>query len=297
MKRIFYSNVNYSCNSNCIFCYSHNTIHNGKRNREISCSALSEYWQRNELSPKDSVIINGGEPLLHEEISAIIASLLKTGCEILLYTNGRLASRLNILGFNSNIRFIVPIHGFRELHDEITGVSGSYDETIDGLHHLADGNCLVDIKIILNHKMVSDPAIFDMTMNSLNNVPFNNTVHITTMADTIVSAKNKCPSVTRDQSSEYTKKAVEHFIGKYRIKLYDTCVRETAAYWDPLTIKPFDEPVIVFFKDENIEKVVDLHPDGMKCRLSCPQRRFCKSAVCEYTVLELEQQKIRITTE
>ena len=297
MKRIFYSNVNYTCNSNCVFCYSHNTIHNAARNREITHSALVEYWHRKELSCRDCVIVNGGEPLLHEEIDKILASLLQIGCEILVYTNGRLASSLNTAGFNSHIRFIVPIHGFEELHDEITGVKGSYAETVNGLHHLAAGDCLVDIKLILNHKMISTPFNFDRTMKSLEDVPFNNALHITKMADTIVAQKNGCTPVSLEESSKYTKIAVENFMGRHKIKVYDTCVRDIAGLLDSSDIIPFNETVEVFFKDEKSEKPIDLHPSKLKCKASCPQHLFCKSAVCEYTVLEINQHQVRITTE
>ena len=36
IKRIFYTNITYGCNSNCVFCYSHNTKHIKDTYNEVS---------------------------------------------------------------------------------------------------------------------------------------------------------------------------------------------------------------------------------------------------------------------
>lgn len=90
MKRIFYFNITYGCNSKCIYCYSHNTQHISKTFNEMSANDFFEYLAEFKIGHDDRVIINGGEPFLHSEIDSILRGLLIYDCEVLIYTNGRL---------------------------------------------------------------------------------------------------------------------------------------------------------------------------------------------------------------
>ena len=72
IKRIFYTNITYGCNSNCVFCYSHNTKHIKDTYNEVSKESLVEYWNRMCVTKNDRIIINGGEPLLHTEFKDIL---------------------------------------------------------------------------------------------------------------------------------------------------------------------------------------------------------------------------------
>lgn len=297
MKRIFYSNINYSCNSNCIFCYSHNTIHTGKPHKEIACQKLSEYWTRFKVDSFDRVIINGGEPLLHQEITEIFNVLTQLGCETLVYTNGRLASLLQPEFIDvPTFRFIIPVHGYRELHDEITGVLGSYDQMLTGIQNLMNKQCKVDLKIILNSKMVEDERSFNETFTSLQKIPFNNAIHITKMAETIVSKKNRFSGVDNLNASFYTEKLVKFFISKGIVKIFDTCVKDISKHINT-PLAAFKEPLEVFFKDCANEKKIELTPPIMDCWHRCSSREFCRSAVSEYTVLEISNNQIRINLE
>lgn len=296
MKRIFYSNITYGCNSNCIFCYSHNTRHGEKNYNEISLSSLMEYWIRKGLSENDRVIINGGEPLLHSEIQEIIELLNNFGCEVLIYTNGRLLPYLNLEKIDRRYRFIIPIHGCEELHDNITKVNGSYYEAITGLQYLLRGNCKVDIKIILNNSMIVSEENFQKTLSSLEKVPLNNAVHITKMADTVVSLKNGCPTISEKMSSMYTKRLFDYYNGKYEVKIFDTCVADILMY-EKRTIKPLTDEIKVYFKDAQQESEVILQKPVWKCMDKCPFRNYCKSAVEEYKVLTIKDDMLYIGLE
>ncbi len=184
MKRIFYFNITYGCNSNCVFCYSHYN--------EISFGDFFDYLEQQQLAPDDRVIINGGEPFLHTEIDLILSELAGYDCEVLVYTNGRLLARHDLSALSKKYRFVVPIHGYETIHDFITGVNGSYQETLNGLRSLIETTkCLVDIKIIINNTMLSEDYTGKILIGSLSKVRFNHAVHITKMADTIVSKKKR----------------------------------------------------------------------------------------------------------
>lgn len=296
MKRIFYSNITYGCNSNCTFCYSHNTKHNGRSYNEIPLTSLLEYWNHNKLSKTDRVIINGGEPMLHSEIQDILEALEPYECEVLVYSNGRLLPQLNIENFNENYRFIIPIHGYERLHNKITKIDGSYKETIKGLNYLVSGNCKVDIKIIMNYEMISKEEQFKRTLDSLENIPFNNAVHITKMADTIISTRNNCKSVSQDLSYIYTKKLYDFYCEKCDIKIFDTCVRALLVD-ENIHVQPFNDNIYVYFKDINQESEVVLEKPYMECMKKCPVSELCQSAVGEYKVLEFKKNKIYIGLE
>lgn len=75
VKRIFYTNITYGCNSICLFCYSHNTKHSKVSHNEISKKQLVDYWNNMKVCSDDRVIINGGEPFIHSEIEDILLLL------------------------------------------------------------------------------------------------------------------------------------------------------------------------------------------------------------------------------
>lgn len=295
-KRIFYSNITYGCNSSCIFCYSHNTKHTKDSYNEISKDALVEYWDRMRVSQKDRIIINGGEPLLHTEFRDILVAAQSYGCEVLIYTNGRLLNCIDTYILNSNYRFVIPIHGHEELHDRITRVPGSFCEMMDGVKFLAQSDALVDVKVIINSQMASFREEFLKTLASLGQLPKLNAIHITKMADTVVSKINKCQSVTSEMSSRCTKELFDFFKDKCIVKIFDTCIREVALYY-PVHEDELGQEIHVFFKDAQHEFDVDLEKPYLSCMDECEYKDICQSAVGEYTVLEIKDGRFYVGLE
>lgn len=285
-KRIFYANITYGCNSSCIFCYSHNTKHSKYTYSEVSKDALVEYWNKIEVSHKDRIIINGGEPLLHTEFNDIIEATCEYGCEVLIYTNGRLLKKLDMSMLTSNFRFVIPIHGHEALHDSITRVPGSYQEMMAGIVNLSKSNALVDVKVIINNQMVENQSDYQKTVDSLQSLPELNAVHITKMADTIVSKRNNCPSVTSEMSSRVTSNLFDLFKEKCVVKLFDTCIKEIAMN-TTIKVSGLAPKIQVFFKDAQHEFNVGLDKPYLSCMDECRYKDICQSAVGEYTVLEL----------
>lgn len=293
MKRIFYFNITYGCNSNCIFCYSHNTHHNSRSYNEISSADFFDYLDAQHVKAGDRIIVNGGEPFLHTEIENILSGLVAYGCEVLIYTNGRTLSQYDMSYLTKRFRFIIPIHGYEIIHENITGVKGSYRETLMGLNKLAhETDCLVDIKMIINNLMISEDYEGSLLIRSLGDVIFNNAVHITKMADTIVSKKNKCETVSNDDAAYYTKLLFEYFKKSERkIKIFDTCIKDIVfePYVDYIKYK---ENVRVYFKDRNQYRELDLSRNFTKCMEKCLCLDKCMSAFNEYKVLEYFKGKI-----
>lgn len=293
-KRIFYFNITYSCNSNCVFCYSHNTWHNSRSHNEIEKEELFVYLNKHNVDENDRVIINGGEPLLHKEIEAILLGLISYNCEVLVYTNGRLLVNYDFSMLTDKFRFVIPIHGYETVHDKITGVQGSYRKTIQGLEYLVKNSiCKVDVKLILNNEIIAhDPEGLKTIEGFERNVVFNNAIHLTKMADTIISSRNNCEPISNDTAAYYLKIFYEYFKKQnVLIKIFDTCVYSLNDIRDR-EIVPIQKEITVYFKDKNIFKILELTRTYQGCMDNCPYCDKCKSAVDEYTVLEIQNNNI-----
>ena len=287
-KRVFYFNITYSCNNICVFCYSHNTKLGIKPHNEISISAFREYLERNLVNSGDRVILNGGEPLLHSHINEMFGILQSIGCEVVVFTNGRLLNCINYGILNEKFRFVVPIHGFESLHDEITRVKGSYTETVMAMKCLTESSngSLVDLKIILNSGMIENDKSFEKCLQTFSEIPFNNAVHITKMADTLISRKNGCISLSNQIVSDYTRIVLEYFLEYNRpVKVYDTCMK--AVNWlEQSKVKKYCHSIEMKGKDFSKEEDIKLYSGSHDCYEECSNREFCLSSVTEYKVME-----------
>lgn len=260
---------------------------------EMPLELFIAYLEQKHVSHNDRVIINGGEPLLHTEFMRLLASLKKYNCEVLIYTNGRLLSNIDLTLLDSNFRFIVPVHGDKTLHDSITGIKGSYDETLLGMNSFNTSvQCKLDLKVILHNRMIENEERFKIILESYSNVYFNNAVHLTKMADTLVSKNNNCVSMTNEATSHYMKIMFEYFAKKnFIIKIFDTCVKDF-DWVKSYTFEKFHDNIEVYFKDYNQGRQIILEKPKLDCSKDCSMREYCMSAVGEYTVLEFNKNKL-----
>ena len=293
-KRIFYFNITYGCNNNCIFCYSHNTRHDSKIYNELKLDSFKEYLKKNAVTSDDRIILNGGEPLMYSKFKDMLAILKKIGCETVVFTNGRLLDSIDLYTLNNKFRFVVPIHGDEKLHDKITKVKGSYRETILAMKKFNDSDikCRLDLKIILNQGMIESKDIFDKILNSLDNIYFNDSVHITKMADTIVSEKNNCLSMDDNNTvSYYTNLLFNHFSRKnYNIKLFDTCIKDINMS-KCSNFNRLQYSVDINGKDYAHEEIIETYRNLSECANNCEKADYCLSSVFDYKVLEFSKGK------
>lgn len=133
MKRIFYYNIDYFCNNNCLFCFSVST---GKGKGIVPLEQIKKdisFWNMNK---NDLIVLNGGEPTLHPDFYNIIEYIMnKTESFISIYTNGTIINTKRIPN-TERIKIIIPIHGNAEVHDLITQNPGSYQSTLKTLHEM-----------------------------------------------------------------------------------------------------------------------------------------------------------------
>lgn len=130
MNRILYFNIDYRCNNACVFCFSHN-VGNGRA--DIQFDSFKKILEEIKADNRDLIIINGGEPTIHPQFSNFVSYIGEQCLPCRIYSNGtRINSDTYPTAFD-NIRFIIPIHGEKEVHDFITGRNGAFNDTLASL--------------------------------------------------------------------------------------------------------------------------------------------------------------------
>lgn len=131
------------CNNNCVMCTNTESIR--KSNSFDYNSVISFLEKKNKKSGylmPESIGLTGGEPTMAPHFFDLLKYIQKrfNKSKINLLTNGRILSydkfRKKCLAFKK-ISFIIPLHGYNEIiHDKITQVPGSFQQTIKGLTKL-----------------------------------------------------------------------------------------------------------------------------------------------------------------
>lgn len=291
-KRIFYFNINYDCNNKCIFCYSHNTLDSIINKNILTFTEFRNFLRKNNVTKLDRIILNGGEPLLHKEINLYLEFLSELGIETLIFTNGRRIKFLNPINLKSNFRFIVPIHGSKSIHELITCVPNSLEETIESLYWIKKNaeDCKVDIKIILNSQTIQENNFLE-SLKIWKNLPFNNALHITKMADTKISIKNGISSLPLDEVAEYSLKLYNVFKNRNTVKIYSSCLKDF-YFLRSYAVEKYKINLEMYYKDSFTERIIPLKKQNLECNSNCDLSDFCLSEVFEYKVLEFSKNKI-----
>lgn len=144
------------CNNNCIMCPDSLKVRT--ENKNIPISILKKYI---ELIHKEVkfLCITGGEPtLLKEDFIEVIRYLRETlsGTEYLLLTNGRMFYNKRfveafVINAPENLITAIPIHGhYPELHDNISGVKGSFIQSLYGVKNLYELGGKIEIRVVIN---------------------------------------------------------------------------------------------------------------------------------------------------
>jgi len=118
-------------------------------------SFLADFFNHNS---EGTVVLTGGEPLLHPDIDIIIEELLSLGLRIRLFTNGALlaAGRLSQEMLACLDLVQLSLDGFtEEVNDHIRGV-GAFDATIEALAVCEKANVPVRISCVLCKQNIED---------------------------------------------------------------------------------------------------------------------------------------------
>lgn len=148
--------VTEQCDNNCTFCSQ--PPRDVPDYYDLALAALSEF------DGSDVIGISGGEPTIHwEKFVRLLSSESAKGRPFHVLTHGRVMSRedrvseLQARGIIDSVLFGIPVHGASaKTHDSVTGVNGSWNETIQGLINLRHIDAALEIRIIITEQILDE---------------------------------------------------------------------------------------------------------------------------------------------
>ena len=179
-----YIAMNYKCNHNCICCplSTFDRLHS-KLDYEILKKQIVDIIAEN--GGNGHFTISGGEPTIDNNFIDLISYLAKLGLDVSVLSNASSCEDkdfvkriIDAFGENydkSKFSYVTAIHSNEEkIHDYMTGVTGSYLQTMRGLDNLADADINITIKHIMNKYTCSTMVnTFDyLNYHFLENVEF-----------------------------------------------------------------------------------------------------------------------------
>lgn len=153
--KTFEIHLNFTCDQKCFMCFNSDAF---RKNRDsLDFEKVSRALFRMRKLGYGAVSLVGGEPTLHPEIKSIIAFARKCGYrKTVVLSNGR---RFSDESFTAGLKkagldsVCVSVHSHHpELHDEVTGVTGSFQKAEAGLKNLVKFKMNPMITLVLNKK-------------------------------------------------------------------------------------------------------------------------------------------------
>lgn len=159
-------NITSLCNNNCKFC---------KKPKNVT-SSNEEIAKKVEEAKKNNakmIVLSGGEPTVHKSIFEIVEYIKNQGLEVKLNTNARALSIPSFCEkmYNAGVRIIsVKLYSHElEVHDKITKVPKSFEQTIRGINNWKRLGGEVEIKTVLfkeNKKKISEFVDFILDLET-----------------------------------------------------------------------------------------------------------------------------------
>lgn len=155
------------CTHRCLHCYNYWRTEEKYRARDLSWDDAQTITDQIIEEKVFRVVITGGEPLINKRVLFKVAEKLRKA-DITTAINSNLillveddAHRIKDLGIVSVLTSILG--PTREIHDEITQLSGSFDRTIEGVRLLQKIGVRVSVNMVVtkkNNHLVKDTALF-----------------------------------------------------------------------------------------------------------------------------------------
>lgn len=156
--------INYECNNNCVMCSY--LMPFPKKFEEFKKRKAIETFDKHIAKMKnlDTITITGGEPTLRKDLFNILKHVRDSlpDARIVLLSNGRMFFyeeyvRKLVQTNLSNFEIDIPLHASTsKIHDMITGVSGSFDQTVQGIKNLLKNNIDVKIRVVIHRVNYKD---------------------------------------------------------------------------------------------------------------------------------------------
>jgi radical SAM protein with 4Fe4S-binding SPASM domain len=145
--------LTYRCNLGCIHCYvGKQKVSQRNLNNELNTRQWRELIDEITDAGCLYLLITGGEPLLRKDFKEIYSHARTNGLLVTVFTNGTLITETILKGFHEFPPRVVEISLYgatRETYEKITRVSGSYEQCLNGISRLIEGQINVRLKTML----------------------------------------------------------------------------------------------------------------------------------------------------
>ena len=143
--------ITHACNNRCLFCLD-------RENQNGSILPMKEIimdLRKGRSLGARRVIISGGDPTMHPELSKIIKKAKKIGYDhVQIITNGRMLAYENFaieLKQSGLDEVTLSLHShIKEDFEKLTGIVGSYEQALLGLLNAKKQGFIVSVDIVIN---------------------------------------------------------------------------------------------------------------------------------------------------
>jgi len=162
-KPVVVWNMTRQCNLKCVHCYARAKAR--AEDSELSTEEGKALIEDLAAFGSPVMLFSGGEPLMRKDLPELARFAVEKGMRAVVSTNGCLITRdmaktLKDVGLS----YVgISLDGTREVHDEFRGVSGAFDQAMEGIENAKEADIKVGLRFTVNKRNVQEvPAMFDL---------------------------------------------------------------------------------------------------------------------------------------
>ncbi len=162
-KPVVVWNVSRRCNLRCVHCYSQSR--NIEYENELTTAEAKAVLEDLGEFGSPVILFSGGEPLMREDLTELIAHAKKQGLRAVISTNGTLITKEKAIELRElGLSYVgISMDGLQEIHDKFRGVEGAFDLALQGIRNCIAGEIKVGLRFTINKRNAADiPGIFDL---------------------------------------------------------------------------------------------------------------------------------------
>ncbi|MFP4476186.1 MAG: 12,18-didecarboxysiroheme deacetylase [Desulfatibacillaceae bacterium] len=156
-------NMTRRCNLRCVHCYAHARTKAGEN--ELSTGEGKALIDDLSAYGSPVMLFSGGEPLMREDLPELAEYAVSKGMRAVISTNGTLITpeKAKILK-DIGLSYVgISLDGMRDINDRFRGVSGAFDQALEGIRNCQTAGIKVGLRFTVNKINATEiPAIFDL---------------------------------------------------------------------------------------------------------------------------------------
>ena len=144
-----YIEITNDCNLRCYHCYNDSSPLKG--HKYISLDNFHHFLNKAIQCKTKTISLSGGEPLLNPDLIDIVNLICNNSISCRIITNGVLINKSFLSNIPSSVHIQVSLNGSTyDVHEKLTGVSGSFNSTISAIELLKKMGTPFSIKTIVS---------------------------------------------------------------------------------------------------------------------------------------------------